>query len=342
MCALAGVLGLGGCATRDSRPRTPAPPPATPGPARPPVDDREAERPGRPPAPGTVASAGLTMRIEVGARGSGVIQAIDLETYVRDVVVGELAVARTDGALVDRAYEAQAIVARTYALAGRRRHAAEGFDLCSTTHCQVFVRDQWRQSRWADAVDRAVQRTRGRYLAYGQAPIEAVFHAQCGGHTSTAAQVWRSAGAPYLIGVRDEFCLRERPTPWSTTLSLEDVRIALNQTPRTAVGDRLDAVQVLTRDAGGRVVAVALTGSRSPVVTAEDFRLALLRHAGARSLPSARFDVQREGTRVTFTGTGSGHGVGLCQIGLIGRLRAGASAEDALLAYYPGATIRRS
>ena len=267
------------------------------------------------------------------------MERVDLEAYVRDVVVGELSVGVADASLAAPAYEAQAVVARTYALAVRGRHAADGFDLCSTTHCQVYVRDQWRRSRWAAAIDAAVTRTQGRYLAVGTAPIEAVFHAHCGGHTSAAAEVWRSAGASYLRGVDDPYCLREQPAAWSVSLTLEALRVALNQRPRTLVGDRLDGVQVLRRDEGGRAVEVALSGTRAPVVTGEDFRLAVLAAAGPRSLRSARFDVRRDRGELVFTGHGSGHGVGLCQIGLIGRLRAGQTPEQALRAYYPGTTI---
>jgi stage II sporulation protein D len=281
----------------------------------------------------------MTLRVEAGTRGSGAIEDIALEDYVRDVVVGELSVSAADAALAPAAYEAQAIVARTYAIAGRGRHAAEGFDLCSTTHCQVFVRNQWQRSRGATAVETAVARTRGQYLESAGRPIEAVFHAHCGGHTSAAAEVWRSAGAPYLQGIDDPYCVREQGETWTSTLDLEAVRVALNQRPRTQVGEHLDGVQVLRRDAGGRVVEIALTGSRAPVVTGEDFRLAIIAAAGPRSLRSARFEVERLGTRVRFTGRGSGHGVGLCQIGMIGRLRAGQSPAQILVAYYPGAAV---
>jgi len=295
--------------------------------------------PSPPPVAPSQPAEGGTLRIESGTRGSGAIEEIPLEEYVRDVVVGELSVGAADAALAPAAYEAQAIVARTYALAGRRRHGSEGFDLCSTTHCQVFVRNQWRRSRWATAVDAAVARTRGQYLESAGRPIEAVFHAHCGGHTSAAVDVWRSVGAIYLQGIDDPYCVREQGETWTSTLDLEAVRQALNQRPRTQVGDRLDGVQVLRRDAGGRVVEIALTGSRAPVVTGEDFRLAIIAAAGPRSLRSARFEVERVGTQVRFTGRGSGHGVGLCQIGMIGRLRAGQTPAQVLLAYYPGATI---
>ena len=347
VCGL--TMGMAACATR--RAPTPAPPPPAPplpGPVTPGPTPPEPTRPLPPappavePAPGREGRSVLhTLRIETGPRGSGRVEVIDLEDYVRDVVVGELSVAAGDGPLVRPAYEAQAIVARTYALAVARRHAADGFDLCSSTHCQVYVRDRWRTSRWAGQIDAAVQATRGRYLADGRGPIEAVFHAHCGGGTSAAAEVWRSVGALYLRGVADPYCLREQPAAWTATVDLERLRRALNMRDRTNVGDRLDGLHVLRRDAAGRVVEVALAGTRSPVVTGEDFRLAVLAAAGPASLRSARFDVRRQGTTLHFTGHGSGHGVGLCQIGLIGRLRAGQSPIDVLRTYYPGTTLER-
>jgi stage II sporulation protein D len=45
--------------------------------------------------------------------------------------------------------------------------------------------------------------------------------------------------------------------------------------------------------------------------------------------------------RVTATGRGNGHGVGMCQVGAIGRAKAGASFREILEAYYPGAVLRR-
>ena len=245
-----GLLAGAGCGSSTPPPRT-----------RP---SGRAPAPSQPPAARPAPLGEMTLRIEVGQRGSGVVENVGLEAYVRDVVVGELSIAAADGALASAAYEAQAVVARTYALAGRRRHAAEGFDLCSSTHCQIYVRDQWRRSRWASAVDTAVNRTRGQYLESAGQPIEAVFHAHCGGHTSAAAEVWRSAGAPYLRGVDDPYCLKEQPDTWTSTLDLETLRVALNQRPRTEVGARLDGIQVLRRDAAGRVVedrAVGITGA---------------------------------------------------------------------------------
>jgi stage II sporulation protein D len=42
-----------------------------------------------------------------------------------------------------------------------------------------------------------------------------------------------------------------------------------------------------------------------------------------------------------FRGTGSGHGVGLCQWGARGRALSGESWQQILAHYYPGAELRR-
>jgi stage II sporulation protein D len=281
------------------------------------------------------------LRVELGPRGSGRLAWVGLDDYVRDVIVAEIAVAPADGALAERIYQAQAIVARTYAVAVRGRHRADGFDVCSTTHCQVYQQDAWRRSRWATAIERAVRTTSGVVVTEQGRPIEAVFHAHCGGHTSAAIDVWRGVPTRYLRAVPDPFCLRESPAAWSWRLALTQLRDALNTGPRTAVGARLDAVQVVRRDAGDRVADVLLSGERGPVVSGEDFRLAVLAAHGAATLRSTRFTVRRDGQALVFDGTGSGHGVGLCQTGLVGRVRAGQTPAEVLQAYYPGTRLER-
>ncbi len=57
-------------------------------------------------------------------------------------------------------------------------------------------------------------------------------------------------------------------------------------------------------------------------------------------LRSSKFRVvQANSKQVTLEGKGYGHGVGLCQMGAIGRAREGQSFEQILLAYYTGVRI---
>ncbi len=73
---------------------------------------------------------------------------------------------------------------------------------------------------------------------------------------------------------------------------------------------------------------------------------AVLRPAADRLLQSAAFQVfvtRQDGrvTRLVAAGAGSGHGVGLCQWGAVGRARAGQDYRKILATYFPGTTIER-
>ncbi len=133
------------------------------------------------------------------------IQRVALEEYVQATILSEFAPASGDTAVVERMFEVQAVISRTYALAHLARHAQDGFDLCSTTHCQLFQPGRLRTSRWAAAAAEAVARTAGQVLWFDGAPADALFHADCGGHTSRRPPM--SGAVPsqsYLVSLPDD------------------------------------------------------------------------------------------------------------------------------------------
>jgi hypothetical protein len=107
---------------------------------------------------------------------NGLIYTMDIEEYVRGVVPRE-----TPASWHPEALKAQAIAARTYALANRK-HRAAGYDVCSTTCCQVY--SDARDSR----TNAAVAATRGIVgCARGTRELRSTyFSARCGGHTSNS------------------------------------------------------------------------------------------------------------------------------------------------------------
>ena len=131
-----------------------------------------------------------TLRVQVREGTQLVVREVPLEDYVAATALSELHLDVSDAAIAERAYEVQAVIARTYALSNRGRHAKDGFDLCSTTHCQLYEPARLTTSRWADTARDAVSRTAGELLWFGDGLARAVFHADCGGHTSNAAAVW--------------------------------------------------------------------------------------------------------------------------------------------------------
>jgi stage II sporulation protein D len=289
----------------------------------------------RPPARGEDIS--LTVQLDGGR-----IERLALDDYVRGTIAAEVWLpGGEDAGVAERIFEVQALVARTYAIANLHRHTAEGFDLCSSTHCQLF-RPSNTGGRWAEAIDQAVARTRGQVILFEDAPILALFHANCGGATSAADAIWGGLSRPYLRGVADgDQCELAPGATWRTPLTRDALTRALDADARTTVRGRLDSIDIVQADAAGRASLVALTGARSPVVRGEELRLVLVRAFGARSVRSPRFTVRRDGDSFVFEGKGIGHGAGLCQFGAMTRLRAGAAPAEVITFYYPGTSIGR-
>ena len=119
---------------------------------------------------------------------------VDLEEYLYGVVPAEMGPKRFDAI---EALKAQAVAARTYALAHRGQFDAEGYDLCATPKCQVYggfpVEDPLTQA--------AVDGTRGLVLAYQGQFADALFVSTCGGATENVENVFSGGPVPYLVSV---------------------------------------------------------------------------------------------------------------------------------------------
>lgn len=263
------------------------------------------------------ASAGRTIALRT--LGNGETSAVPLEQYVARVLAGEGEPNAPDGAT-----QALAIAIRTYATFNLGRHRADGHDLCDSTHCQV--------PRAANAATRrAAMATAGRVLVYNGVPAEIFYSASCGGRTESADQVWPKANLPYLRSVDDD--VHAEDMPWTLEVSLRAAQQALAREGFS--GNQLRNVEVDTRSPSGRVTRLKLTGLRPDTVSGEQFRTLM----GARQFRSTAFDVERVGAGLRFTGTGYGHGVGMCVIGAGRRARRGESVEAILATYYPGLDV---
>lgn len=156
------------------------------------------------------------------------IVTMDLETAVASVVAAELT---KDTPL--ETLKAQAIVTRSYFVAGKGRHHDFGF--CDATHCQVL-----REPPPADSLARvATLATRGLVLTYEGKPFAAMFTRSCGGHTRTPAEVGvPSVRYPYYSVVCD--ACYSSPARWTRRISEQNLgrligkgeagRLAVNRT----------------------------------------------------------------------------------------------------------------
>lgn len=142
-------------------------------------------------------------KVEIHPNAQGrltVVNTVDLETYLRGVVPKEMGAWEFPSL---EALKAQAVAARTYAVANRGKRAADGFDMGDTVADQVYGGRDGEQA----LTDRAIAETEGLFATYGGKPIQALFMANCGGHTTDVAHVF-GGNAPYLSAVS---CYPVRP-----------------------------------------------------------------------------------------------------------------------------------
>ncbi|HJT28691.1 MAG TPA: SpoIID/LytB domain-containing protein [Pyrinomonadaceae bacterium] len=278
-------------------------------------------------------STDATSPIKVHLVRENITQTLSLEDYVLGVMRAEGTVEPEPEAL-----KALAISIRTYALKNRGRHATNGYDFCSTTHCQRFVDSNAITSTLLNAV----RATEGQVLIDDRGePIDAYFGASCGGATANIRDLWGVTPALYLRGVRDEYCDAGPHAKWTDTISRADLLRALQSDSRTDAGNRLDQISISKHDETGRAEFITIEGEHRKTVRGWDFKIIVGRALGWNVLKSSRFEVSRSGSNFVFRGSGFGHGLGLCQEGAHVMAAHGASYQKILEKYFPGTVVKR-
>lgn len=311
----------------------------------------------RPAAGGYITVDGKPYRGAVVVRQSGpqrltAINVVEMEKYLLGVVPREIGKV---GPELLEASRAQAVAARTYAVQYLARRAALGFDVYATVQDQVYGGVEAEHP----PVSEAVVTTAGEILTYENQPIEAFYHSTCAGQTAAIEEVWAERPRPYLVSVRDvdprtgeAFDVKSSRFQWTQRWPAAQFDSILAQTLRDSlpagVGSvgRLRDARVLERTASGRIKRLALqTTTAGFIVGGDRIRWIFLTPEG-RILNSSKFDVELvrnpagDVVEVVATGGGWGHGIGMCQVGAMGRARAGQDYRTILGAYYPGTALR--
>ena len=266
---------------------------------------------------------GLSVVKDKGALN--VVNLAPLEEYLRGVLAKEMSPSYPLEAL-----KAQAVAARSFALKNRGRHEHEGYDICNSTHCQVYDGVTNYES-----IDRAIDETRGQVLVYKEKLIDTNFHADSGGMTENVKDVWGGT-TPYLVAVRE---IVQLGTPWVVKVTAKDFssRFGENFGEVKSIGlSKMTVGQAAEdRTSSGRVKSAQIVGSQKTVtMTGKDLRRKF-------SLPSTLFDMKLEGDAIIFTGYGSGHGVGMSQVGARDYAGNGWSYEKILAHYYTDTRLKK-
>ena len=279
-------------------------------------------------APVRVAVNGKGYRglIEVTAADKGllVINELPLEEYLIGLINCEIS-----SAWPMEAVKSQAVIARSYAVYQKLARRGAPYQLESSVMDQVYEGSDVEDSRAA----RGVQETAGEVLVYDDKVIQAFYHSNCAGHTESSKNVWGMSIA-YLRGVPCEYCGDANPIRWEQNIPLKKVEAALRGAGFQVSG--LKDLKVQVRNESGRVQEVAVSSAKGRVaVPGVAFRKAL----GYGVVKSTNFEVRVSGDDCLISGTGSGHGVGLCQWGAKQRAIEGFEYREILSYYYPGVKL---
>ncbi|WP_052447282.1 stage II sporulation protein D [Clostridium polynesiense] len=264
---------------------------------------------------------------------------LNIEDYVMGVLSGEMPITFELEAL-----KAQAVAARTYALAKMLNNcsASKGAHICDTVHCQVYKSKDKRMASWPsnkkeeywNKLSKAVMETEGQILTYnGEVVLNAQYFSTSWGKTENSQAVFAKE-IPYLKSVVSEGEEISNRYKSSAKISLSDFTKAVNaKYPQCKLSTyKLKTqVKIISRNEGGSVKDLKL-GEIS--ISGKDFRSLF-------NLNSANFNIVIDKNNIEINCLGYGHGVGMSQWGANVMAGKGKSYLEILTHYYTGVNVEK-
>jgi len=290
--------------------------------------------------------------IQLDAYGSWtLVEHVPIERYLNGVVPFEIGANSPEAALA-----AQAVLARTWAIANSHRFKVDGYNLCSDTQCQVYK----DPSQANQKIQIAIKKTAGKILTWNQKPINTVYHATNGGVMASVDEAWSTHKVPYLqmrldgpkhwssevdlplsneqnlksflFSDSEAFGSDHSLFRWNRTLDSSQISKQLNKAKKVTGPFYPESIKAVSRGSSGRVTLLKIKGDTGSEILLEldEIRRVL------RQLPSTLFVVNeiKEG-KWLFYGGGFGHGAGMSQSGAIELAKNGWTTKQILSHYYP-------
>ena len=238
---------------------------------------------------------------------------VDLDKYLAGVVEAE------SGPNAGKEfYKAQSILCRTYALKQMDRHSNEGFELCDGTHCQTYR----GKSNSNPEILEAIVETSGTVLAdFNFKLITAAYHANSGGQTERASNVWLS-DVDYLQSVVDPYSLHQSHAKWQDTISFDAWKEYLLKNGMKSVSRIPEEIIYIEQ----------MRRKKYFILDKDSIRIAKIREDWG--FKSTFFDMFPDGDSVLVWGKGFGHGIGMSQEGGMKMARDGFTYQDILQFYF--------
>lgn len=242
---------------------------------------------------GTVVCDGIEYRGYILAEGMSngellVINYVGIDEYVSSVLGKEMSYTWPMEAL-----KAQAVCARNFVLTRGSAHKTYGFDVCSTTHCQVYggVKSEHPNTR------QAVEETSGVVATYNGKLVGLYFFATSGGATEDVENVWGSKYG-YLRSVEDTYENPEKASRYNWTVTLSKSQIEEKLANAGASIGSLSKITIDSVSDTGRVLEMTFHGSQGTYSAKREKCRTIL------SLYSQKFSVRGEGEASIITTSG--------------------------------------
>lgn len=278
----------------------------------------------------TARQTTLPLEVSIYRTNQNKVQTVPIENYVIGVVASEMPANFELPAL-----KAQALAARTYIvhylLNSPDMNIPKGAEVTDTVMNQVYTDDSQLKKLWGGnygwkmaKIKKAVDETKGQIITYKGQPITAAFFSTSNGYTESAGAYW-SRNIPYLKSV---------PSPWDRKspkyysqekLPAKEIDQQLNITLKGS--GKIGKVTQFTP--GHRVGKIQIDGK---TFTGREVREKL-------NLRSTDFTLKKNGSQVTVTTKGWGHGVGMSQYGANGMAKQGKTYRQIIKYYYRGVSI---
>jgi stage II sporulation protein D len=273
-----------------------------------------------------------------------IINYLPLEEYLKGVIPAEMPLGRDNEYY--EALKAFTICARTYALI-KLKEQKEFFDVYSDTRDQVYG----GAAIEASISNRAAIETKDIILMFGDKPAITFYHSTCGGTTEDVKNVFSDEGLPYLMSHDDgdePYCSISPNFYWEENYKLQEF------TNRLFTAGLIDdnnvtihSLQVMSRFPSGRINELRIifqrqSGLDSLSIFGNNIRFVIRNTSNTGILKSNNFEIKFvSDDKITLSGKGYGHGVGMCQWGALALSIRGIKYQEILNHYYPGTHLRR-
>lgn len=267
---------------------------------------------------------------------TGIVEEIDLDTYLYGVVSSEMPASFDMEAL-----KAQAVVARTYTIYQMKnggKHQAVASMCDSSLCCQAWITKENRMARWEenvreeywDKIVRAVNSTKGKLIFYNGEPINALFHSNSGGKTELSINVW-GGDFPYFASV--ETSGEENYSSYSSEVEIskdELIKKMLEKYSNFEIDFSTgECIKILEYTENSRVKKIQIGNIELSGIEARTLF----------GLKSTKFNFEIIEDNIKFSVIGYGHGVGLSQCGSDVLAKSGKKFDEIIKHYYKDVEI---